>query len=448
MPLYMLSVWCWGQLVPASEVALRASNLVWLAILLAGCLYIARIPTYRLFPLLIVVQPFLWRYVNEFRPYAMQMSCAVWQMAALLDFHEDRNRRGRVSVWMLSSWCVCASNMLGVVQTALTGFVIVALHGRRRLGPSRSEWYVLAAGCAAFGLLGGYFLHTLTAGAGGARLWTLSPVNLGFALYELCGMNGLGPSLLMLRDAALVGVEEVIALMRPFLAQILLFCMALGSSVLLGLCSLGGNRDVRDRVVLLGVMLAGGLVGIYILAAFVRWPFWGRHLASFFPSYILLLSCLSSLIWQHKRGRLLVIIALLFAGYSALSLRFATRFAREDYRQAAHYATKMARDGEDVWWIAYKAAGAFYGLDFSTNQGVSTIPDLNLEDVAVYPATVILNRPDAFDPEGKVLGFLKAHEYTQAPEGITGFTVWKRPEADRIKNGINNDRSSRTKEII
>jgi len=428
MPLYMLSVWVWGRFVPAQEWALRVSNIAWLGLLLAGCHYIARSPRFRLLPVLIVVQPFLWKYVNEFRPYAMQMSFAVWQIAALLDIYEDRNRTGRAAIWVFASWCVCASHMLGVVQTTLTALVIVAIHVYRRQLPSRGEWYLLSAGIAAFALLGGYFLRTLMAGAGGARLWTLSPANLGFALYELVGMNGLGPSPLLLRNAALAGGKEVLAILRPFLVQIFLFCMVLGVLVLLGARYLIQHREMRNRVVLLGAILGCGLVGIYILAAFVRWPFWGRHLASFFPTYILLLNCLSAPLWLLYRGRFLVVAALLLSAYSSLNLRFSPRLAKEDYRQAASYARNMTGSGASVWWIAYKAAGEFYGIDFSTRQDIRTIQDLHGEDLAIAPpARVILNRPDAFDPEGKVRRFLNTHKYIKEPDTITGFTVWKKP---------------------
>jgi len=354
----------------------------------------------------------------------MQMSFAVWQMAALLDYYEDRNRRGRASVWVLVSWGVCASNMLGVVQTTLTGLVIFALYVSRRQRPSRHEWAVFAAGCAIFGLLGGYYLHTLLAGAGGARLWTLSPVNLGFAIYELTGINGLGPSHLMLRNAALVGAEGVVALLRPYLAQIFLFCMVLGGLVLLGVFRLRQNRGMRDRVVLLGVMLAGGLVGLYLLATLVRWPFWGRHLASFFPTYILLLNCILMPIWQRRQGKGLLIIALLFSAYSALNLRFSSRFAREDYREAASIANRMAVDGNTVWWVAYQTAGTFYGLDFSTNSNIRVIKDINLDSAPEAPYAVFLNRPEAFDLDGKVRNLLRRQRYKRVHQAIPGFTVW------------------------
>jgi len=434
MPLYMLSVWCWAQFVPASEWALRASNMVWLGTLFAGALYIARSPGFRLFPVLILVQPFLWRYVNELRPYAMQMSFAVWQMAALLDCYEDRHRQRRMLMWLLASWGVCASNMLGVVQTGMTAIVMIALYFRRREWPTSGEWGILFTGGVAFVLLGGYFLRTLMAGAGGSRLWTLSPANLGFALYEIIGLNGIGPSHLMLRSSAVIGGKAVVELLLPFIPMLLAFCIVMGGVILLGICRLKQQREMLGRVFLFGAMLIIGLAGIYILAAFVRWPFWGRHLASFFPTYVLLLTCLITPVWQYHRARFAVMIAVFFTVFSALSLRFSSRFAREDYRQAAHYATKRAASGEDVWWIAYKTAGVFYGLDFATNLPIRSLQDLPPEDLsACSPSTVMLSRADAFDPEGKVRAFLKEHKYVETPEGISGFTVWKKAEDDEAR---------------
>ena len=317
--------------------------------------------------------------------------------------------------------------MLGVVQTVVTGLAILVLYVKRREWPTRTEWCVFAIGGAAFVLLGGYFLHTLLAGAGGAKLWTLSPANLAFALYEMSGAIGLGPSGGILRAAALSDTGNIVSLIRPFIGSLVLYVTVLGFVVLAGVVRMRFNFASRNRVVFLGLIFSGGVTGICLLAALAGWPFWGRHLASIFPSYVLLLAGLTTLAWQVRLLRPVVVVLLLMMGWSAVTLRLSPRFARDDYRQAVSIAKQAADNGQLVWWVAHGPAGRFYGLGFRPGDLVVVPTNLKTANGGPVPALVLMNRPEACDPERVVRSFLLENGYIHSPHEISGFTVWHKP---------------------
>src|SRR5208337_893874 len=90
MPFYMFYVWAWEKIFDDSEWALRAANLPWLAL---GFLAVPRRQGLFLFTL--ATSSFLWYYLNEFRPYAMQISAtllmlgSIWRLAEMPEKSEN-----------------------------------------------------------------------------------------------------------------------------------------------------------------------------------------------------------------------------------------------------------------------------------------------------------------------------------------------------------------------
>lgn len=427
MPIYILFVWLWGQLVPAVEWALRASNLVWLAGTVAGAVYIGRRERTPLFPLLLILQPFLWRYVDELRPYAMQICFSIWQLAALLDLIGNRNSYWRAVVFMMASFGVCGASMLGVIPTISYAVLWVGTYVFRRTWPARNEIIAFLIGGLCITGLGGYFLKTLLSGAGGARLWSLSPGNLIFAMYELCGMVGLGPSLLSTRAAAQSGLISLVNVMLPYLPMLVLYAVVLALVSIAGGVRIRRTSSARNQVFLLIILIAGSISGMIVLALLARWPFWGRHLAPILPMYCLLLSYLVTQGGRKRWYTMAVVLYLLLISWSSVMVRFSPRHARDDYRQAAALARQYG-ESHRVWWVAHRTAAGFYDVplkeDPLLNTGVFKIdPSSDFENIPL-PALILINRPEATDSSGIVRDLMHRHNYQEGLDQITGFSVW------------------------
>jgi hypothetical protein len=86
MPLYMLWIWACEKVFGSGEIALRAVNLFWiLPGLIALWLALARQPRLQLAVFLVTIcNPFVWYYLNETRPYAMQIGASLFLAALVL----------------------------------------------------------------------------------------------------------------------------------------------------------------------------------------------------------------------------------------------------------------------------------------------------------------------------------------------------------------------------
>src|SRR5690606_7022075 len=72
MPLFLLAIWAWEKLVGHGEVALRSMNLIWVA---WGLYVFANRRVDRL--LVAGASAFLWYYLDEARPYGMQIGASL-----------------------------------------------------------------------------------------------------------------------------------------------------------------------------------------------------------------------------------------------------------------------------------------------------------------------------------------------------------------------------------
>jgi hypothetical protein len=100
-------------------------------------------------------------------------------------------------------------------------------------------------------------------------------------------------------------------------------------------------------------------------------------------------------------------------GYSSLSVRYAPRHAKDDYKHAAELAAiELAHKGR-VWWIADIRGALYYGIPYAsddaryvpavqTNVSEKTLSFLSAQDP---PTLVLLSKPE-FDPQNLVSRYL------------------------------------------
>ena len=78
MPLGMLVPWAGIRIFGEGEWQLRALNILWAAVAVGAFLVLGRRWRVPWAPLFMAVQPFLWYYADEARPYALQIAASAW----------------------------------------------------------------------------------------------------------------------------------------------------------------------------------------------------------------------------------------------------------------------------------------------------------------------------------------------------------------------------------
>ena len=451
-PLHFLHFYLWGHFVPTGELFLRLANLPLfvagqLALFWALRAYPRKFAV--LFLTLSALHPMVWQYANEARPYIMMYAGAQMILAYLLNMHapgvdEQRIEPLFMALFVVGGILLFGASLLGVFWV-FAACVYVALHHHRH-----SNWRVLTRGAnlpllAAFltatALLTAYYLNSLLHGARASGLVSSTPGTVLFALYEVLGLSGVGPSRLELRATGL-------ASLRPYAIALL----AAGAVVLFTLAR--GLQEANERLGprKLAIVVAFGLfpVVVVIAAGFaMHWRVLGRHLIATLPLLNLLLALGLDKLFETDvhRGRAMrwtiAAACLLLLTYSSLSLRFAERHRKDDYRAAAAIARQGIAQGKRVWWAADSVGAKYYGLpgefDFmgeltGMHKPIACIDRPGVQSMANAPMAclralstpdvLILSKPETFDSSGDIAAYLKAGNFTKVQD-LPAFSVWR-----------------------
>lgn len=454
-PLHFLHFYLWGLFSPSSEYFFRLANLpLFVAGQLAVFWALRDYPrTFAwLFLVLSALHPMVWQYANEARPYIMMYAGAQMILAYLLHLHAA-SAEGRSAepvfllLFVLGGILLFGASLLGAFWV-LAASVFVLVHHLRQ-----STWRDLLRGVnpllvglllVATAILTAYYLNSLLKGAGASRLSSSTPSSVLFAVYEVLGLAGIGPSRLELRTAGL-------AALAPYG-----IALAAAGGVLLLVLAIG-LKEARSR---LGTrellwLLALGLfpVAIVVFSGFaMHWRVLGRHLIAALPLLNLLwaLGLATLLQADGRRGQrwrwLLAASALLFLLYSSCALRFAERHRKDDYRAAAALAQTALAQGQKVWWAADVIGADYYGLpgefdvlgeltgmhkpqQCSDRPGVQAVANASRQCLLTLsvPDVVILSKPETFDSNADIAGYLTAGKFTMV-QRLPAFTIWRRPD--------------------
>jgi hypothetical protein len=429
MPFYMFYTWAWDKVFGHTEWWLRAANLPWLAV---GLLAIPR--RQLAFLLAVALSPFVWYCLDEARPYAMQLGATLLMVGALWHLAETpadgetgvAGGRGWVCCFCVGLLVLAGSSLLGVIwdaaalgaALAVLGWRQVLLLGRRNLAAVVITLLVLSA-------LAPYYLWTLKQGARAAQIRG-GLGNAVFAGYEVAGLSGLGPGRLEIRSAGGPGVFVKHAI--PLGAHAILT-----TTVFLAGCWYAIQR--APRRLWLGVAVAvGGVACLLLTAGFVtHFRVLGRHFAPMAICVLLLLATGLRALWaKGVAGRLAALAFLLLCAASAMSLRWAPRHAKDDYREAAAIAQTEVSAGQHVWWCADEIGGRFYGLALPPRlnldePGKATLL-LNPSAAELFgnpsPDLIVLSKVDIYDNTGAVRDYLKQRGYRQT-QALPAFTFWR-----------------------
>jgi hypothetical protein len=427
MPLYLVYMRAWVQLFGRSEVALRAANLPFAALLLAAMSWTSATLLRRRYAwLLLGWSPMLWFYMNEARPYVALMATSAVVAAAVLAYCFEHERYARVAPWTaLAAFTVgFGFHMLAVFLTpAALLFLLLCRKGQLRR--EAGEWLRPAlVFLPLIALIAGYYAWKIAGGAGGMRA-TAGWKNLAFMAYEFAGFAGLGPP----RNDLRAGAGGALSAYWPWL---LLGCAAMGA--LAGLVVVS-RRHKFARHFLLSTFVALMLAVLACQGAHFR--FLGRHLAALFPFLFISVLMLTNVAPKTRRVRALAVAStlLLAAAWAASDARLVLlpSYAKDDYREAVAIAAQAAGSGyKEVLWAADDRAASYYGLHVvdaragasagATSQGVAwpeaqqaiSAGNWTAEEAGSYisgrrfPTVLVLSKADLYDRTGAWSSLLAA----------------------------------------
>jgi hypothetical protein len=431
LPLYMLYIWGWARFFGVSEIALRAANAPWFFLGLFGILhFLRRRPGLRSAVLLLYcLHPFVWCYLDEARPYIMQLSGALLVYgAAFAAFDEPDEPLSACWWWLFAGGLtiLCGAGILGVPWGVAITLLLSRQPGFRR-SMLRSGRPALLLFVPLLVFLALYFGWTLTEDfSAGYRPMNVASVISVF--YDQLGFIGLGPGRSALRPTSVTGTSAVpLATLRPYIAPIALLGLPLGWGFILAARRRFGLSRSRFNSILL---LAVSPLCLIFFVGFVRHVrLLGRHLTPLFPFILMAEGWTILLLWRSGRfpGRAAAVLIVIALTLSSVEVRFAFRHSKDDYRSAAAAAVQALAQGESVWWAADPVSADYYHLP--TNYNATPGSALSVSGLparfAAPPDLIFLSKPDIYDPAGNLSQFIAARHYHPVA-AYQDFTVWRK----------------------
>jgi len=433
MPLSMFFAWISGRTLGQQEWQMRAVNLLWGVLALGGMFRAGRQLQLPWLPLLLAIQPYFWFYMNEARPYALLIACGSWLLAAFVEFHA-RKAAGVLWAWLLAiaAFFLFLSTLLAPVTVAaiIAAGGIAAVPGRWK--PGRKAILILLGGAVANLPTAVYYWSTLLRGAKGAQLWHVDLKFFGYVLYELTGMTGLGLPTGEIRTLA--KAPHFLNVLASHWFQFAL--PALGFALVLTVMILGLRRRPSGVPpgMSTGLAVILGMTALVFVAGSLAFQkaFWARHFAPVFPFYVTLMgiafaglkgACKPAVAW----------IPFLLCGllaWSALNLRLASAWRKEDYRSAAQFARRALAENKSVWWVASGYCATYYHLEHTSSPpepGKAICPRLGDAKSLPPPDVIVYSyKPDIFDGDAAIQKIIEQKNYKAAAR-FKSFIIWIKP---------------------
>ncbi len=428
-PFYIAYMWVWIHLFGDGEWTLRMANVPWFILgAWIFTFYIGRMMRAMTVTALVTAFSALaWHYLNEARVYSFQLGFALAVAGAAVEVARTTIVNGapsRTALRLLAFFFVglAGSSVLGAVWG---GAAFVAI----LVAVPKARWLALIKATPAAALVSGvilvglfaYYDWTRTLNLQATQVGTTTPASMVFVFYELLGLAGLGPGRNDLRGGG-------IATLKPHLPMLVLFATA-AAFVLWQ----GGRRIVATwswrRALVVAALLITPVFLIFAFGVLTRFRVLGRHVIPVLPFVLLLFA--AGVAHARRGGRLSRWIAVGFVGLcvaSCLTIRFAPRHAKDDYRAAATVARRELAAGHVVWWNADIRGPFHYRFPVaghSTNGGAFSLQNPAPSDLTNLPApqVIISSKPDTYDAAGAVQNYVRDRGY-QAAEHLPAFTIW------------------------
>lgn len=427
-PFHHFYAWGWEKVFGIDEFGLRSANIPFLLLGMAVVFFAFRGTPGLLAGMLLAAftSPFVWYYLNEARPYSVQLCASLIVFSSMFKLSKDQPIRNETSwVWILCSGIVllAVSGMLAMLW--LGAYILAALLAT----PQSRLKSILARHLFAFALtallllgMGMFYLWTLSIGARATAVGGTDLRNFAFIVFEVLGFSGFGPGRLAIRNDGLRAFA-------PWIHWLALYGLALLAVLFAGLRTVRLTFPARVRWswLLSFLLVAFFILGVGVVAHF---RVLGRHCTPVFPLVLFILGAGASSLWANRRShsRWATPIFACIAIASCLMVRFNERHSKDDYRSAARVANASLQKGEVVWWSASPEGAIVYGLPLSTNvlPGSALFvanPESGFAAGLPAPSLVVSSKPDVYDAKGALALFLKGG-YKPATNFVA-FAVWR-----------------------
>jgi len=427
MPLYMLYTWAWEKIFGHSEWWMRAANIPWL---LLGLLAVAR--RRPIWLVITIASPFAWYCMDEARPYAMQIGTSLLILAALGRLSEEPPAVSPLEGRLWAGGLACGvvllsgSSLLGMVWAgAALGAGLAALPWARSWEVIRSHWLVWLAAAPFLLGLGIFHLWTLKSGARAYSGASTGARNILFIGYELLGFSGLGPARFEIRTGGLAAFRAYLVPLAVYGGLLVAVLWAAAKNIL---------KTVPRKTLIGGAVVLGGAALFLLTVGYaLHFRLLGRHFAPLFVVVVWSIGAGLGELWEG-RSKLAQAVAVGFAVAglaSCVSLRLASRHAKDDYREAASVSRAALGRGEVVWWNADKTAGQFYGLRLdgprpaNVRGGAWLITNCTREalDRMPVPQLIVSSKADLYDATGALAEYVSRGGFRTIGK-IPAFTLW------------------------
>ena len=450
LPLYHIFAWGWEKVVGLNEFAMRAGSIPWFILGLlvftktftscAGppteafakseCLWKTGTFCCAIVPLL---SPFTWYYLNEARPYAMQIGLSMLVLGSLYRLASgqagsSQNERFWVLGLCASSVLLAASGLLAMIWAgAYLGAAVLSTGKQQARKLIGLYWKEGISTLLLFFCVGIFYLWTLHIGARATAVGKTDFRNLLFIPYELLGFSGLGPGRLDIRAGA-----GSVAVFRPFAFWLAVYGVSVAILLAEGCRELRLSFPLRTVFVWAAAFLAAGGF-ILVVGVTVDFRVLGRHWTPVLPLclYILAKGILGLL---RRGGWLRAFVVLSFFAFSLTScllLRFSDRHLKDDYRTAAQIGREALGRVQRVWWNADAEGALVYKLPVADHIGVPKAaftfanPVHDFAGELPLPDLVLTSKPDIYDSAGALREYLIRNGF-QPVATPTAFIAWRR----------------------
>jgi hypothetical protein len=431
VPLYTIFVWAFAKCFGVGEFPLRMAGALWLIPGLTAFVVSFSGDGRRLAALLVAsTNAFVWYYANEARTYAMVLGGSFLVFAAL-----NRLASRQVSSETENRWLcgfafgllvVCGSSMLGMIWASMAlGAAWVLFPAERLMAWWRKQRFLWALLAVILAGLGCYYIWTVRLGARGSDAGTTDWRTTVFILYDQLGFEGLGPGRTALR-------AEGVRALWPFAPGLL--CYGATLAVIFFFALKEAWRLFPRKLAALAVAILVPWAFLSLVGIVTHFRLLGRHSAPLTPIWLLLIANGAVVLAARPgwAGRMIVMAFLSLSLFSSLSVRFAYRQSKDDYRRAAALAAAALAERRSVWWNADDMAAKYYHLPVSDSAAApeTALHIVNPSDATVeglkQPQMIVVSRPDLYDNSGALARYMARHGY-HATTAFPAFEIWTAP---------------------
>jgi hypothetical protein len=357
-------------------------------------------------------------FVNDFRPYSMQIAAGACAAAAMGRWLEGVQEPGFKGLHAICAACVflIVCSLTGAVWAAgvAAGAVISRPECLRHFGFWKRALPWVSIALAA----GAYYAIMMAKGYRAAGIPDAGILNVLFGLYEMTGLLGLGPS----KDELRRSLGSII----PHLWLLIPAAICIGSAWILGFLSWARKSPQLSVVAALAVVILPLMV-LAVMGLVLDFRVVGRHLSPAIPAILLpIAACLQANGPRRVLVRSLGAAACGFMLLSYLNVRLHKRHANDDYRSATTIAIQALKDGKRVWWQADMNATRYYAYRTGGMPMVHAIQVLESDPPTSLLSAdlVIINRPELKHRGVDYQADLKRNFFKQE-SAFPGFEVWK-----------------------